>query len=88
MQMLRKPQFSETDEFSPCKKTHPSALENTELMKKTNASDLLFSKMGGGGGGSIYKSHSQRETASSYFCFKRKYYFYSPQPCSRSNISS
>lgn len=87
MQMLRKPQFSETDEFSPCKKTHPSALENTELMKKTNASDLLFSKMGGGGG-SIYKSHSQRETASSYFCFKRKYYFYSPQPCSRSNISS
>lgn len=30
----------------------------------------------------MYKSHSQRETASSFFCFKCKYYFYLPQPCS------
>lgn len=44
------------------KKSHPLAPENTDLIKRS-ASDLLFSKKGGKS--SIYRSHSQRETASS-----------------------
>lgn len=76
MQMLGKPQFSETEEFSSCSIYQPFAPENTDSIKKKSAFNLLFSKRMGKR--SIYKSHIQREAASSFFCLKYKYYFYSP----------